>query len=144
MGAVLSKLTPHQVVVASPFQLGWKAVAVRSKQLPHGLLGGAVPAYLEGDPANFWFVTDDKDVLPDEVPVEDDAGAEEVEVEEAEEEEDEEAVEDDEEALLLLLLLAPDPLEAEEPDPALVEPLDEVGEFVLGVLLVVPVLGRYR
>lgn len=40
MGEVLSNSTPHQVVVASPFQLGWKAVAVKSKQLPHGLQGG--------------------------------------------------------------------------------------------------------
>ena len=49
MGADLSKLTPHQVVVASPFQLGWKAVAVRSKQLAHGELGGAAPALEEGE-----------------------------------------------------------------------------------------------
>lgn len=131
MGAVLSKLTPHQVVVASPFQLGWKAVAVRSKQLPHGLLGGAAPAYLEGVPANFWFVTDDNDV----VPVEDDPGAEEVE---------EDEVEVDEEAVLLLVL---DVLEAEEVDEDLVdvvEVLEDVGADVFEVVVVVPDLGRYR
>lgn len=49
MGADLSNSTPHQVVVASPFQLGWKAVAVRSKQFPQGLLGGAAPALAEGE-----------------------------------------------------------------------------------------------
>lgn len=48
MGEDLSKLTPHQVVVASPFQLGWKAVAVSWKQLPQGLLGGAAPAKVDG------------------------------------------------------------------------------------------------
>lgn len=49
MGADLSNSTPHHVVVASPFQLGWKAVAVRSKQFPQGLLGGAAPALAEGE-----------------------------------------------------------------------------------------------
>lgn len=50
MGEVLSNSTPHHVVVASPFQLGWKAVAVRSKQLPQGEFGGAAPAYKDGAP----------------------------------------------------------------------------------------------
>lgn len=67
MGADLSKLTPHQVVVASPFQLGWKAVAVRSKQLPQGLLGGAAPALDAGE------VPDEEDELEED---EEDDGAE--------------------------------------------------------------------
>ena len=39
IGEDLSNSTPHHVVVASPFQLGWKAVAVKSKHLPQVLFG---------------------------------------------------------------------------------------------------------
>ena len=116
MGALLSNSTPHHVVVASPFQLGWKAVAVRSKQLPQGLLGGAAPALDEGEP-----------VEPDDEP------------EDEPDEADDEAAEPDEEAVALAEAEAeaeacelpdePDDDPAEEPAEELAdEPDDEPDE----------------
>ena len=80
----MSNSTPHQVVVASPFQLGWKAVAWRSKQLPQGELGGAAPALLEGEPTSVGVELDEE---PDEESVDE---PEEDAVDEPAEEPDEE------------------------------------------------------
>lgn len=115
MGALLSNSTPHQVVVASPFQLGWKAVAVRSKQLPQGLLGGAAPALDEGEPAEEPEPDDEPEDEPDEA---DDEAAEPEEdaVALAEAEAEAEACEWPEE---------PDEEPAEEPDD---EPAEEPAE----------------
>lgn len=147
MGALLSNSTPHQVVVASPFQLGWKAVAVRSKQLPQGLLGGAAPALDEGEPA------EEPDDDPEDEPEDDPEDEPEDEPEEA----DDEAAAPDEDAVALADAEAeaeacewpeePDEEPAEEPasDEA-DEPAEEPAEApppCLGLVWLEALAGRF-
>lgn len=152
MGEDLSNSAPHQVVEASPFQLGWKAVAVRSKQLPQGDFGGAAPEE-DGEPVDELEDEEEEEEAEDEAAepeaeaeAEADALAEAdaCELEEPDEEPDDEPEDEPEEAC------EPEPEPELDDDPALAPALEPAEAFdeeplpCLGlVLLLVTLEGRF-